>query len=148
MIGENFLSDTRVSSWTALRHFFDIDNGKVTVSRRRNSDINDCEPSKYCVMTASSLSMTRWCDCLALWRFSHPSLCSGPLPLAAAPSCASGARLSNHEGSHPLHFAKQKRTRKGSVFVWRRERDSNPRYRLTPYNALAGRRLQPLSHLS
>src|SRR3954465_13382254 len=30
----------------------------------------------------------------------------------------------------------------------RRRRDSNPRQRLTPCNALAGRRLQPLGHFS
>src|SRR6266481_3626786 len=32
--------------------------------------------------------------------------------------------------------------------VWRRERDSNPRYGVNPYNALAGRPLRPLGHLS
>src|SRR6266568_2542420 len=31
---------------------------------------------------------------------------------------------------------------------WRRERDSNPRYGVNPYNALAGRPLRPLGHLS
>src|SRR5665213_1486000 len=31
---------------------------------------------------------------------------------------------------------------------WRRERDSNPRYGYKPYNALAGRPLRPLGHLS
>ena len=31
---------------------------------------------------------------------------------------------------------------------WRRRRDSNPRYELTPYNGLANRRLQPLGHVS
>ncbi len=31
---------------------------------------------------------------------------------------------------------------------WRRERDSNPRYGFCPYNALAGRPLRPLGHLS
>src|SRR5258708_5482185 len=32
--------------------------------------------------------------------------------------------------------------------AWRRERDSNPRYGGNPYNALAGRPLRPLGHLS
>src|SRR5882672_8616427 len=36
----------------------------------------------------------------------------------------------------------------GRVVVWRRERDSNPRYGGNPYNALAGRPLRPLGHLS
>ena len=31
---------------------------------------------------------------------------------------------------------------------WRRERDSNPRYRFCPYTPLAGARLRPLGHLS
>ena len=31
---------------------------------------------------------------------------------------------------------------------WRRGRDSNPRYELSPYNGLANRRLRPLGHLS
>ncbi len=31
---------------------------------------------------------------------------------------------------------------------WRRERDSNPRYRLSQYTRLAGERLRPLGHLS
>ena len=30
-----------------------------------------------------------------------------------------------------------------AIFEWRRGRDSNPRYRLTPYTRLAGERLQP-----
>ena len=33
-----------------------------------------------------------------------------------------------HEASHPRNPTKQKKTHKGSLFVWRRERDSNPRY--------------------
>lgn len=39
---------------------------------------------------------------------------------------------------------------KGPCFSgeWRRGWDSNPRYRLTPYNGLANRRLQPLGHPS
>src|SRR5262245_42303497 len=32
--------------------------------------------------------------------------------------------------------------------AWRRRRDSNPRYGLSPYNGLANRRLQPLGHVS
>jgi len=32
--------------------------------------------------------------------------------------------------------------------LWRRGRDSNPRYGFRPYNGLANRRLQPLGHLS
>jgi hypothetical protein len=32
--------------------------------------------------------------------------------------------------------------------IWRRVRDSNPRYALTAYNGLANRRLQPLGQLS
>src|SRR2546428_3980966 len=32
--------------------------------------------------------------------------------------------------------------------AWRRERDSNPRYGFSPYNALAGRPLRPLGHHS
>src|SRR5215468_2300708 len=32
--------------------------------------------------------------------------------------------------------------------VWRRRRDSNPRYGFRPYNGLANRRLQPLGHVS
>ena len=36
----------------------------------------------------------------------------------------------------------------GSYLLWRRERDSNPRYGYKPYNALAGRPLRPLGHLS
>lgn len=35
-----------------------------------------------------------------------------------------------------------------SAAGWRRERDSNPRYSLRPYDALAKRCLQPLGHLS
>ncbi len=35
-----------------------------------------------------------------------------------------------------------------SRVIWRRERDSNPRYGSNPYNALAGRPLRPLGHLS
>src|SRR2546421_12933935 len=31
---------------------------------------------------------------------------------------------------------------------WRRDRDSNPGYGVNPYNALAGRPLRPLGHLS
>jgi hypothetical protein len=31
---------------------------------------------------------------------------------------------------------------------WRRRRDSNPRYGLSPHNGLANRRLQPLGHVS
>lgn len=32
--------------------------------------------------------------------------------------------------------------------IWRRERDSNPRWSSTPHTPLAGERLQPLGHLS
>gem|GEM_PF-4544627 len=32
--------------------------------------------------------------------------------------------------------------------IWRRRRDSNPRYALRAYNGLANRRLQPLGHVS
>jgi hypothetical protein len=32
--------------------------------------------------------------------------------------------------------------------IWRRRRDSNPRYALRAYNGLANRRLQPLGHIS
>ena len=34
------------------------------------------------------------------------------------------------------------------IGLWRRRRDSNPRYGLSPYNGLANRRLQPLGHVS
>src|SRR5260221_14749365 len=34
------------------------------------------------------------------------------------------------------------------TWVWRRRRDSNPRYALRAYNGLANRRLQPLGHIS
>src|SRR5437879_8030932 len=34
------------------------------------------------------------------------------------------------------------------TYIWGRERDSNPRYGVNPYNALAGRPLRPLGHLS
>src|SRR5690606_37512191 len=39
------------------------------------------------------------------------------------------------------------RCREGRT-VWRRGRDSNPRWRLFPHTPLAGERLQPLGHLS
>src|SRR5712691_1364073 len=35
-----------------------------------------------------------------------------------------------------------------STYIWRRDRDSNPGYGVNPYNALAGRPLRPLGHLS
>ncbi|SPP94984.1 protein of unknown function [Bradyrhizobium vignae] len=38
--------------------------------------------------------------------------------------------------------------RAGQAAGWRRGRDSNPRYSLRPYDALAKRCLQPLGHLS
>ncbi len=34
------------------------------------------------------------------------------------------------------------------VHIWRRERDSNPRWSYKPHTPLAGERLQPLGHLS
>ena len=37
---------------------------------------------------------------------------------------------------------------RGCTGRWRREGDSNPRYGFTPYDDLANRCLQPLSHLS
>jgi hypothetical protein len=40
------------------------------------------------------------------------------------------------------------RTSMDSAVGWRRGRDSNPRYSLRPYDALAKRCLQPLGHLS
>ena len=40
------------------------------------------------------------------------------------------------------------RTQRESGAGWRRGRDSNPRYSLRPYDALAKRCLQPLGHLS
>ncbi len=39
-------------------------------------------------------------------------------------------------------------TRSPKGVGWRREGDSNPRYGFTPYNGLANRRFQPLSHPS
>src|SRR5262245_6174086 len=35
-----------------------------------------------------------------------------------------------------------------ALLIWRRRRDSNPRYGFRPYNGLANRRLQPLGHVS
>ena len=37
---------------------------------------------------------------------------------------------------------------KGGFVLWRRERDSNPRWSYKPHTPLAGERLQPLGHLS
>ena len=36
----------------------------------------------------------------------------------------------------------------GSFVIWRRGRDSNPRWSYQPHTPLAGERLQPLGHLS
>ena len=52
--------------------------------------------------------------------------------------------------SHRLHdrFQVKERPDLDSAAGWRRGRDSNPRYSLRPYDALAKRCLQPLGHLS
>src|SRR4029078_1828027 len=42
----------------------------------------------------------------------------------------------------------QKVIRDRNFQIWRRRRDSNPRYAFGAYNGLANRRLQPLGHVS
>ena len=41
-----------------------------------------------------------------------------------------------------------KKAPRGGFFIWRRGRDSNPRYAFCAYTPLAGARLRPLGHLS
>lgn len=51
-------------------------------------------------------------------------------------------------GATPLSAERTQKTLDDSAAGWRRGRDSNPRYSLRPYDALAKRCLQPLGHLS
>jgi hypothetical protein len=53
------------------------------------------------------------------------------------------------EGSNPSSFINKKgSTRDPFLFIWRRGRDSNPRYGYKPYTHFPGVLLQPLGHLS
>ena len=55
---------------------------------------------------------------------------------------ASGDKCANEKGRDIPEKNKDSRPKK------RRGRDSNPRYRFTPYTGLANRRIRPLCHLS
>ena len=60
-----------------------------------------------------------------------PAPTSGPEPKSSPPQC-----------QHPVAEHVYNRV------LWRRERDSNPRWSYKPHTPLAGERLQPLGHLS
>lgn len=59
-----------------------------------------------------------------------------------------GYRLFMPDGWRPNFSTEIVRDYRWTAEGWRRGRDSNPRYSLRPYDALAKRCLQPLGHLS
>ena len=83
--------------------------------------------------------MLKMCASSMMRNFSHTSLCSPDE--FVEPSC----RVQNPT-LLIINFVK--RIKSSLRNLWRRRRDSNPRYGIKPYTPLAGERLQPLGHFS
>ena len=90
----------------------------------------------------------RDCERLALGRSVHPATASRDRRHCVTASCASSARWSNHEASHPLSPPTKKNGPVG-VRVWLAEREGfEPSVRFEPYTRFPGVHLKPLGHLS
>ena len=59
--------------------------------------------------------------------------CASPCGLPAVEQICSGQICRTHEHSHPLSPPHKKSPDKGLFYMWRRERDSNPRYAVSVY---------------